>query len=199
MNTTDRAKALRQLGWRTRTTGEYQQALKHFQRGWALGPALSIDGHAGPHTDAALAMSQARFREGKPTASKHFSFEEFACKCNGRYSSCPRIWVVRELLGSLEELREKCYPGGLTPISGCRCNAHNKAVGGAKSSQHMLGGACDIPPVVSRQKMAALGLFAGIGYNLSSGKVSHVDRRDAAGNNTTDARRGRPTVWIYHR
>lgn len=199
MNDAARIKGLRQLGWRIRTHGEFRQAVRNFQRGWNLGPALAEDGHAGPAFDAALTESLERLHARKGTASTHFSFSEFACRCDGKFGACARIWVLRELLQTLEKVRTEFYPHGMTVKSGCRCNGHNNSVGGASSSQHLYGGACDISPVVPRQKMRAADVAAGIGYNLSSGKVSHIDRRDRSGHNTTGASLARPTVWIYHR
>ncbi len=70
--------------------------------------------------------------------SKHFSSEEFACKCG-----CGFATVDSELLEVLEELRE-VYGQPITINSGCRCEEHNKAVGGEQKSQHLLGTAADI-------------------------------------------------------
>ena len=63
-------KILRNLGWRVRTTSEYHTVVKHFQRGWNLGPALEVDGVVGPgpDTSAALLLSESRRRAGKKTA-----------------------------------------------------------------------------------------------------------------------------------
>lgn len=190
---------LRNLGWRVRTTGERTQVIKHFQQGWALGPKLTADGVVGPKTAAALITSEKRRRAGQPTASAHFSFSEFACGCHGRYSDCPRIWVRHELLESLEELRVRFYPGGLTVVSGCRCIRHNKAVGGVSNSQHLFGSACDIPYTkkASSKALAKERLFAGLGRSGSTSLVRHVDRRDVSGHNTTGGGLRQPTEWIY--
>lgn len=68
--------------------------------------------------------------------SKHFSRHEFACKCG-----CGFTAVDVELLGILEDVRETFGP--VTMLSGCRCHAHNRAVGGAEDSEHMNGTAGD--------------------------------------------------------
>lgn len=190
---------LRNLGWRVRTSGERTQVIQHFQQGWNLGPKLDADGLVGSRTTAALLLSEKRRRAGQPTASAHFSFAEFACNCHGGYSSCPRIWIRRELLASLEVLRTHFYPGGLTVASGCRCAAHNKAVGGVGSSQHLFGAACDVPYVkgCSAKALAQLRIFAGIGRSGSTGLVRHVDRRDVSGHNTTSGGLRQPTQWVY--
>lgn len=75
--------------------------------------------------------------------SKHFSRHEFACKCG-----CGFATVDYELLVILEKLREHLQQP-ITIVSGCRCSAHNAAVGGARDSQHMKGRAADIQVALS--------------------------------------------------
>lgn len=188
--------ALKQLGWRIRNTTDRAAAVTDFQRGWNLGPALVIDGKAGSKTQAALTLSLKNKTAGKGTASEHFSFAEFACKCGGRYATCRRIRLHRGLASSLEKLRT-ASGGAIEVVSGYRCPRHNDAVGGASSSQHLYGAACDISPVLRTAKVAGLRAFAGIGYKRSNGLVSHVDRRDLSGNNTTGGTVDRPTTWVY--
>ena len=69
--------------------------------------------------------------------SKHFNRSEFACKCGCGYDT-----VDAELIEYLEAIRLRFGP--VTVTSGCRCTEHNKAVGGSKNSQHVLGRAADI-------------------------------------------------------
>jgi len=74
--------------------------------------------------------------------SKHFSRSEFSCGCG-----CGFDVVDAELISVLEDLREALQSTITikeTNGSGCRCRAHNKAVGGSSSSQHLLGKAADI-------------------------------------------------------
>ena len=70
--------------------------------------------------------------------SKHFSSEEFACKCRCGYDD-----ISPELIQVLEELRV-VYNAPITINSGCRCEKWNKKVGGEEKSQHLLGTAADI-------------------------------------------------------
>ena len=198
---------LARLGFRVNTAARFEQAVRDFQGGWNLGPRLDVDGIVGPKTTAALALSEQRRRAGRGTASAHFSFSEFLCKCGGRYASCRRYvgegpagsrrHTGRWLLQSLEQLRAAAYPHGLVVVSGTRCPGHNAAVGGASSSQHMFGSAADTQPVASTARVAALHAFAGIGYQGSTGLVRHVDRRDASGVNPTRGSRAHPTLWRY--
>jgi hypothetical protein len=185
---------LKNLGFRVNTSARLTQAIKDFQRGWNLGGALTVDGLVGPKTSAALSLSEARRRKGLGTMSAHFSFSEFACKCGGRYASCRRIWMVRAHIQRLEAYRAKVGP--VKVISGCRCPSHNKAVGGASSSQHMFGVATDIAGP-DKDRVAGYRLFAGIGYGGRSDLTKHVDSRDKGGHNTTGGSPTRPTKWVY--
>ena len=69
--------------------------------------------------------------------SKNFSRHEFGCRC------CGLADINQRLVNALQELRDLA---GL-PVrisSGYRCPEHNRAIGGAPRSQHLLGTAADI-------------------------------------------------------
>ena len=69
--------------------------------------------------------------------SRNFSRHEFHCRCCGRAELNPR------LVEALQELRD--LAGRAVRItSGYRCPDHNRAEGGSKRSQHLLGNAADI-------------------------------------------------------
>jgi hypothetical protein len=175
---------------------DFSAAVKGFQMGWNLGPALDPDGSFGPLTSAALAKSFARHRKGQPTMSAHFSFIEFRCKDGGAFPECQRIWELRAHVRRLEAYRAKV--GVVVRIvSGCRCKRHNRAVGGATSSQHLFGAASDILGLRTVPQRQQMRLFAGLGFQESTGKVVHVDSRDVSGHNTTNGSPARPTVWKY--
>ena len=70
--------------------------------------------------------------------SAHFSSQEFACKCG-----CGQAEVHPKLIELLEHLRAH-FNQPVIITSGRRCEKHNKHVGGAKNSQHLLGTAADI-------------------------------------------------------
>ena len=182
---------LRSLGF----LGSLGTMIANFQRGWALGTWLAVDGKYGPKTDAALKLSYNNLRAHKPTCSAHFSFSEFRCKCNGRQRGCQGVWIHRVHVQRLEAFRNSM--GAFVPVSGCRCPGHNKAVGGASSSQHQFGVATDIPGRLSTAVVRSKRLFAGIGFSQSSGKVLHVDSRDVGGHNTTGGTTSNPTIWRY--
>jgi hypothetical protein len=198
---------LTRLGFRVNTSARYTQALRDFQAGWNLGAPLVIDGLLGPNTSNALLTSEKQRVAGRGTASAHFSYSEFACKCGGAYTACRRIagegpaghktYVLRSLLQSLEKTRAAFYPSGMSIVSGYRCDGHNKAVNGATTSQHRFGAAADISRVIDKDTLKPKGWFGGIGYQGSSDRVQHVDRRDISGVNPTKGSLKSPTAWIY--
>lgn len=79
----------------------------------------------------------------KKKISPHFNNTEFACKCGCGFGMNDGD-VSPLLLQRLEQIREFYCGAPVTISSGCRCPAHNKAVGGASHSQHVLGTAADI-------------------------------------------------------
>ena len=70
--------------------------------------------------------------------SEHFDSIEIQCICGCGYEA-----VSPALLTGLELLRA-ALGKPVTVTSGCRCPAHNLAVGGAASSLHLRGMAADI-------------------------------------------------------
>lgn len=69
--------------------------------------------------------------------STHFSRAEFACKCG-----CGHDSIDYGTLAVLEDVRGH-FGTAVTITSGHRCEAHNRAVGGAADSQHLRGRAVD--------------------------------------------------------
>ncbi|MDO5500903.1 MAG: D-Ala-D-Ala carboxypeptidase family metallohydrolase, partial [Propionibacteriaceae bacterium] len=163
----------------------------HFQQAWSLGPALTIDGEAGPLTRAALRRSLERKAAGKPDISAHFSAREFACNCAGRWPECRRIIATRALIAAAEWYRALIGP--YTPERAYRCTQENARVGGVRNSQHLLGRGIDVPVYdVSVSTVAAARKVTGIGYYVYKGRrvIRHLDVRDT---HTTAA----PAIWSY--
>jgi uncharacterized protein YcbK (DUF882 family) len=106
--------------------------------------------------------------------SSYFKRKEFACKCG-----CGFATVDVELLDVLENVREH-FGSPVTINSACRCDAHNKAVGGADGSKHKLGIAADIvvkgfePKEVADYVQNVLGDSCGLGRYKT---FTHVDVR----------------------
>lgn len=110
--------------------------------------------------------------------SKDFNREEFACKCG-----CGFDTVDVELLLVLQDARNH-FDSPITITSGCRCETHNKAVGGASNSQHLYGRAADFK--VENAKPADVSHWLSTSYKedvaigLYHNRV-HVDTRTNAG------------------
>ena len=107
--------------------------------------------------------------------SPHFTRAEFACRCG-----CGFATVDQELIAGLELLRA-AVGRPVHILSGCRCPAHNKAVGGAKNSRHVQGKAADVrvDGLTARQLYeVARGIvqFRGFGVDDERGFV-HLDVR----------------------
>lgn len=68
-----------------------------------------------------------------------FAPNEFRCPC------CHRGDTAALLAVALDTLR-KCWGDAVIVNSGWRCPAHNKEVGGAEKSRHLIGCAADVRP-----------------------------------------------------
>lgn len=196
----DTAAALASLGWRVNTSARLAQATKDFQLAWNLGPALTVDGNAGPATQAALTASLARKAAGLGDISEHFSAVEFRCACGGVDPTCRRIWPVRELVRACEVYRATVGP--LSIERGCRCPTQNTRVGGAKNSQHLYGSGADVSVYrVSVAKVMGLRVASGIGtYTWGGvGYPRHIDVRHVFrdSRNTTGSSIASPARWTY--
>lgn len=69
--------------------------------------------------------------------SLNFRRHEFACKCGCGFDA-----VDYDIVGILQVIRSH-FNTVITITSGCRCEAHNAAVGGVKSSFHKKAQAVD--------------------------------------------------------
>lgn len=80
----------------------------------------------------------------KVQLTSHFRDTEFLCKCGkcNKPTDAVRLkWF--ELAAALEKVRA-VVGAPMIVISGHRCEAHNKAEGGAKDSRHLYGDAVDV-------------------------------------------------------
>lgn len=182
MNTVEVQRALKAQGWPIKDDGDMgaitRQAVRDFQAAWVPSPGrspLSLDGAPGPDTQWALEFVLDHDR----LVSGYFRVAEFRSKGNG----WPK--VSRDLLWHLDRYRERFGPTRI--ISGYRDPAHNRRVGGATRSRHLLADAADLEPKATVAQARELG-FRGIGFNRSSGRVAHVDMRP-----------GQVVVWRYGR
>ena len=159
---------------------------------------IGVDGQYGPQTMGALAQVQQTGR-----LSPNFAVGECRSKGDGT------AWVHRDLLGALERMRTAV--GKPLPLVSCwRDVAHNRRVGGARTSQHTYGASAELHRIqgtllpgahlfagraadfnrgsIRLQDCVNLRLFSGIGHR--DGWVTHVDVR-------TNASLSSPTIWVY--
>jgi zinc D-Ala-D-Ala carboxypeptidase len=108
---------------------------------------------------------------------RNFTPRELACKCGGRHCR-GEYFHNPDFLDGLQRLRAD-VGRPITLTSGRRCDGHNRAVGGATRSQHLLAIACDVslmnhdPAELARAAVRAG--FRGIGFGRS---FLHLDWRE---------------------
>lgn len=111
--------------------------------------------------------------------STNFSELELACRCGCKVNGC-----TQRLVDALEELRTSIGGKSIIITSGYRCPDRNKAIGGSRYSQHMLGTAADISvsglsPAQMEEAAKQIPAFrdGGIGRNDLDDYDCHVDVR----------------------
>lgn len=119
--------------------------------------------------------------DGRRRLAPSFTVREFRCR-----DGSDTIMIDQTLAVLLQAIREH-FNKPITITSGYRTAAHNKSVGGAKSSQHLLGKAADIQ--VADTTVEAVAAYAeslmpdwgGVGrYPVKAGRTKgwvHVDTR----------------------
>ena len=120
-------------------------------------------------------------RDGERRLAPDFKVRELRCR-----DGSDTVMVDETLTVVLQCIRER-FGKAVTITSGYRTAAHNAAVGGAKSSQHLLGRAADIRVAgVSVEDVAAYAEslmpdWGGVGrYPVKAGRATgwvHVDTR----------------------
>lgn len=73
---------------------------------------------------------------------KHFSREEFRCKCGGKYCTGFPAEPEEKLVRIADAVRDH-FGKPVSVSSGVRCQLHNAAVGGVSNSRHLSGKAVD--------------------------------------------------------
>ena len=120
-------------------------------------------------------------KDGAKQLSPAFRVREFRCR-----DGSDAIMIDQTLVVLLQCIREH-FGKAVTITSGYRTAAHNAAVGGAKSSQHLLGRAADIQvadttvEAVAAYTESLMPDWGGVGrYPVKSGRAKgwvHVDTR----------------------
>jgi uncharacterized protein YcbK (DUF882 family) len=114
---------------------------------------------------------------------KFFKENEFACKCGCGFNNInPQLVLALDMAR-----RDAGVPFSVS--SGCRCEKHNKRVGGVSDSAHTKGLAVDVSVANSEQRYVAvralLRYFTRIGVDKH---FIHVD---------VDSEKVSPSMWVY--
>jgi len=107
--------------------------------------------------------------------TKNFTREEFACKCGCGFNT-----VDFDLVNICQEIADY-FEDVVIVSSGARCKKHNKAVGGGKNSQHLLGRAADLKLKHTEPDLVHAYITGRYFDSLGVGKYStftHIDTRD---------------------
>ena len=120
-------------------------------------------------------------KDGSRKLSPGSAVREFRCR-----DGTDTIMIDEGLVVLLQSIREH-FGKAVTITSGYRTAAHNTAVGGSKSSQHLLGRAADIqvagvsPDAVAAYAESLMPTWGGVGrYPVKAGRAKgwvHVDTR----------------------
>jgi len=110
--------------------------------------------------------------------SAHFSRAEFRCKhCGHLHGPAAALVEVLERIRAITGTP-------LAVVSGYRCSVHNRNVGGAARSRHLVGDAADIPR--GRATLAQARAAGAVGVGTLGEWATHVDVRP-----------GLPAHWRY--
>lgn len=116
--------------------------------------------------------------------SAHFRRSEFACRCG-----CGADGVDEKLVATLELVRET-LGSPLRIVSGVRCPAHNRAVGGTSESAHLSGLAADVAVASGRERFLLIDLAIAAGFRRV-GVARDFVHLDLAKNLPS------PALWLY--
>lgn len=160
----------------------------------ALGyyPHREIDGIWGPKSQAAEASFEAEnpgvsllsamsmLEEGDNwwRSVRHFTREEFRCRCGGKFCNGFPAEPSRTLVELADDIREEFGKPAILS-SGLRCREHNAASGGVSNSRHMSGKAMDFmvlgitgEQLLRRAQQDSRTRYA---YIIDNGPYVHID------------------------
>ena len=108
--------------------------------------------------------------------TRNFTAYEFRCRCMRCIHRDGRA-IDRELVDKLQLIRD-VYGKTMAINSGLRCFDHNRFVGGAKSSYHLKGMACDVAVTdrVGRIIVVREAIQLGLSVGLNNSFI-HIDNR----------------------
>lgn len=118
------------------------------------------------------------------TITENFSWSEFECHCG-----CGDDYMDITFVNRLQRMRE-IYGKPIKINSGFRCEAHNKAIGGSKTSSHLKGLAVDIgySGSTDRYELILAALEAGFNRIGIAEDFIHIDM---------DRTKGQRVAWLY--
>jgi uncharacterized protein YcbK (DUF882 family) len=98
----------------------------------------------------------------KEYITKNLTKQEFKCRCGKPNCDAPEMDF--DFVFRLQKLRD-LFGVPIRILSGARCHEHNAAVGGVKTSLHLVGKAADIayPDGFTSMEMIRLGEQSGMG------------------------------------
>ena len=118
--------------------------------------------------------------------SKHFTVQDFKCKCGGKHD----ILIDTDLVDLLEKLFTKLNANSVHITSGYRCKKHDIKVGGSGKGSHTEGKAGDVYYTKDKKRIPSAFIctilenmkdYYGIGYrcggSLNSRGTTHIDVR----------------------
>jgi len=128
-------------------------------------------------------------------SNKYFNISEFKCKCGK--CEIPNGMPPDALIDLLIEIREH-FNKPLIINSGYRCESHNKKIGGATHSRHVVGDAVDFTIkdfktkdvfeyIIKKYNNEPLGLAISINPNNEYSGFIHLDTR------------GKKARWSYNK
>ena len=161
--------------------GRMGPATRSAVRAFQQNHGLQADGIWGPLTEAAVRKAVAGGEAVQPQDGyRYIRKEDFRCRCGGQYCSGWPAQPHRETMDLLEQIGAH-FGRRIRAHSGLRCRTWNARWGGARNSQHLIGGAMDfhIDGVSHREVYdyadSLLGSRGGLG--LYSWGI-HLDDRD---------------------
>ena len=158
-----------------------REAARRFREDYGLSTSTSIDAAGEKMLLSAVAGTAQPVKKADEWAGiKYFKKSEFACKCGGRYCNGYPAEINMDMVRAADKIRERLGVP-LNVNSGLRCQQWNRIQGGATSSRHMYGDACDLgkPEGVTVEQMLdaaedVVGSSGGVG---ASSWGIHIDKR----------------------
>lgn len=123
---------------------------------------------------------------------RYFRYSEFDCKCKKCQANHETQGIDLMDEDFLEMLDDARHKAGVAFVinSGLRCDAHNRASGGVKTSSHLKGLAVDIACTDNRTRGYIIGGLYDAGFNRIGihPQFIHVD---------DDPSKDADVVWLY--